>query len=56
MQIMVMAKAKFHIFERGGKFIAQDPEGGEYTLTNEQYAFYQYIIENLQPKQLEIEF
>lgn len=56
MQIMVMAKAKFHIFERGGKFIAQDPEGGEYTLTNEQYAFYQYIIENLQPKQLEIQF
>lgn len=55
MQLMVMAKSKFHIYRTKKNYIAQDPEGGQYTITDEQYRFYEYLKQN-SPRAIQLEF
>jgi hypothetical protein len=52
---MVMAKSKFHIYRTKKNYIAQDPEGGQYTITDEQYRFYEYLKQN-SPRAIQLEF
>lgn len=54
--VIAIAKAKYHVYTKQGKHIAQSPTGEEYVLTEPQYKFYEFIKKELQPKQLELDF